>query len=108
MRKRSRSTFRASETTLSKVIAKFGSGERRAAQSTEDNRVRTVSVKLGPLEAVRYTPESILGPPVLLVHGIGLGKWFWARDQALLAEFGLESWAVDLPGHGDGRPVARM
>jgi pimeloyl-ACP methyl ester carboxylesterase len=41
------------------------------------------------------------GPPVLLLHGLGLGAWMWARTQALLAERGLSSWAIDLPGHGD-------
>ena len=41
------------------------------------------------------------GPPVLLLHGLGLGRWMWARTQAILAAKGLASWAIDLPGHGD-------
>lgn len=41
------------------------------------------------------------GPPVLLLHGLGLGGWMWARTQAVLAAQGLASWAIDLPGHGD-------
>jgi len=39
----------------------------------------------------------------LLVHGIGLGAWIWERDQHELSRLGIESWAVDLPGHG-GEP----
>ena len=31
---------------------------------------------------------------------MGLGAWFWERDQGLLAEAGYASWALDLPGHG--------
>lgn len=38
--------------------------------------------------------------PVLLLHGMGLGRWIWPRFQALLAVEGLSSVAVDLPGHG--------
>ncbi|MCK6525290.1 alpha/beta hydrolase [Myxococcota bacterium] len=41
------------------------------------------------------------GPPVLLLHGLGMGGWMWARTQAVLAARGLASWAIDLPGHGD-------
>ena len=40
------------------------------------------------------------GPPVLLIHGIGLGAWYFERDQRRLAAQGLASWALDLPGHG--------
>ena len=41
------------------------------------------------------------GPPVLLLHGLGMGRWLWARTQTILAARGLASWAIDLPGHGD-------
>ncbi len=41
------------------------------------------------------------GACVLLFHGMGLGAWFWERDQRIMAEAGLESLAVDLPGHGE-------
>jgi len=51
--------------------------------------------------AKHVTPQGERkGPPVLLVHGIGLGAWYFERDQRILAEHGLESWAIDLPGHG--------
>ncbi len=56
---------------------------------------------LGPLSAVHCAPRGARrGPTVVLLHGIGLGAWLWERDQQVLAELGLESWALDLPGHG--------
>ena len=64
-------------------------------------------MKLGPLNARCVRSERQNGPPVLLVHGIGLGAWIWERDQRLLANAGLTSWAVDLPGH-DGPPTSSM
>ena len=64
-------------------------------------------MKLGPLNARCVRSDSQIGPPVLLVHGIGLGAWLWERDQQLLAEAGLTSWAIDLPGH-DGSSAASM
>ena len=56
----------------------------------------------------RVIPNTVLGPPTLLVHGLGLGAWMWERDQERLAELGIASWAMDLPGHGAdaGRDVA--
>ena len=56
---------------------------------------------VGPSSAVHVAPDGERqGPPVLLVHGIGLGAWYFERDQRVLAQLGLESWAIDLPGHG--------
>ncbi|MEE2750569.1 MAG: alpha/beta hydrolase [Myxococcota bacterium] len=50
---------------------------------------------------VRVVPANPRkGPPVLLLHGMGLGSWMWERDQKIWAELGLETVAVDLPGHG--------
>lgn len=61
-------------------------------------------MKLAGLTAtvVRPTgPET--APPALLMHGMGLGRWIWARTQARLAEAGVPSVAIDLPGHGEDR-----
>lgn len=65
-------------------------------------------MKLAGLDAHHVRPAQPVGPPLLLVHGIGLGRWFWKRDQELLASLGLESWAVDLPGHGAAAGKATM
>lgn len=65
--------------------------------------------KLGALQAEhRPAAGPRRGPPVVLLHGVGLGRWFWERDQGVLADMGLESWALDLPGHGEdaGRDVS--
>ncbi len=57
--------------------------------------------RLGPLAASHVEKTgSREGLEVVLVHGFGLGGWIWERDQALLAQSGHSSWAVDLPGHG--------
>lgn len=46
----------------------------------------------------------VAAPPprarVLFVHGAWHGAWFWERWQRLFADRGIESFAVDLPGHG--------
>lgn len=56
---------------------------------------------LATLNARRVRPSSTTDrPPVLLLHGLGLGAFLWERCQAQLAEQGWESWAVDMPGHG--------
>ena len=44
-------------------------------------------------------------PPLLLVHGLSGGAWYWARYQAFFAERGVTSYAVDLRGRGASRPV---
>jgi pimeloyl-ACP methyl ester carboxylesterase len=60
-------------------------------------------MQLGGLEAVHVTPtRKRRGPQVLLFHGLGLGAWSWEKHQAVLAEEGVETFAVDLPGHGAG------
>ena len=56
---------------------------------------------LGPLAA--HLVEAVgegAGSPVVLVHGFGQGAWIWERDQAVFAEAGFTTWAIELPGHG--------
>ena len=64
-------------------------------------------MQLGPLNAVHVTADGD-HPPVILIHGIGLGSWLWERDQRLLAEQGYSSYAVDLPGHGSDQRDVRL
>ena len=47
-------------------------------------------------------------PPLLLVHGLSGGAWYWARYQAFFAERGYTSHAPDLRGRGASRPVADL
>jgi len=50
-------------------------------------------------ESVRYR-EAGLGPPVVLVHGLGLSADSWFRNGAVLAAGGYRVLAPDLPGFG--------
>lgn len=53
-----------------------------------------------PATVVRPSgPEK--APPVLMLPGVGLGRWLFERAQTHLAAAGVPSVAVDLPGHGD-------
>ena len=56
----------------------------------------------------RGAPDGPPRPPLLLVHGISGGAWYWARYQAFFAERGYTSHAVDLRGRGRSRPVADL
>jgi pimeloyl-ACP methyl ester carboxylesterase len=55
----------------------------------------------GGIERVVYTPEHRRHEtPIVMQHGMWHGAWCWAEWQALLAEWGWESHAHSLPGHG--------
>lgn len=54
-----------------------------------------------PANAQHHVQGSGSGPLLVLLHGVGLGKWIWERDQAQWAEtHGLSSLAIDFAGHG--------
>jgi pimeloyl-ACP methyl ester carboxylesterase len=61
------------------------------------------------IERVVYTPlERRFATPIVMQHGMWHGAWCWQPWQALLAEWGWESHAHSLPGHGrspERRPV---
>ncbi|MEK7403370.1 MAG: alpha/beta fold hydrolase [Gemmatimonadota bacterium] len=44
-------------------------------------------------------------PPVLLIHGMFGGAWYWEGYQSLLASRGYSSHAINLRGHHGSRPV---
>jgi pimeloyl-ACP methyl ester carboxylesterase len=44
-------------------------------------------------------------PPVVLIHGMFGGAWYWEQYQAYLAQCGYESHAINLRGHHGSRPV---
>ena len=44
--------------------------------------------------------------PLLLLHGFAGGAWYWEPWQHVLAELGYPSFALNLRGHYDSRPVA--
>jgi len=81
-------------------------------ESTEERDAFTVSRTLSDgIERVVYSPRRrAYQTPLLLQHGMWHGAWCWAPWQALFAEWGWESHAFSLPGHGTSlvqRPIAQ-
>jgi pimeloyl-ACP methyl ester carboxylesterase len=59
-------------------------------QSTEDG-----------IERISYIPKKPrFKTPLLMQHGMFHGAWCWRLWQELFAEWGWESHAISLPGHG--------
>jgi len=59
------------------------------------------------VERITYTPKQPrFETPILMLHGMWHGAWCWQQWQALFAEWGWESIAFSLPGHGRS-PVQR-
>ena len=57
------------------------------------------------IERVTYTPhERRFETPILMQHGMWHGAWCWQGWQALFAEWGWQTIAISLPGHG-GSPT---
>jgi pimeloyl-ACP methyl ester carboxylesterase len=53
------------------------------------------------IERIVYSPENRrFETPIVMQHGMWHGAWCWQAWQALLAEWGWESHAHSLPGHG--------
>jgi pimeloyl-ACP methyl ester carboxylesterase len=55
--------------------------------------------------AVERPANRSTRPPVLLIHGMFGGAWYWEGYQAFLAKHGYESHALNLRGHHGSRPV---
>ena len=53
----------------------------------------------------RASPGAAVKPPVLLIHGMFGGAWYWEPWQAFLAARGYDSHAINLRGHHGSRPV---
>lgn len=59
------------------------------------------------IERIVYTPENHrFATPIVMQHGMWHGAWCWRPWQELFAEWGWESHAHSLPGHGRS-PVQR-
>lgn len=53
------------------------------------------------IERISYIPHNKkFDTPILMQHGMWHGAWCWENWQHLLAEWGWESHAISLPGHG--------
>jgi pimeloyl-ACP methyl ester carboxylesterase len=53
-------------------------------------------------------PDEPRHPPLLLLHGLAGGAWYWERWQGFLAARGWPSYALNLRGHHDSRPVPAL
>jgi non-heme chloroperoxidase len=65
-------------------------------------------IRVGDLTVavVRSAPPKVSSkPPVLLIHGMFGGAWYWEDYQNFLGLHGYESYAVNLRGHHGSRPV---
>lgn len=60
------------------------------------------------IERISYFPrERRFETPILMQHGMWHGAWCWQSWQELFAEWGWESHAISLPGHGQS-PEQRL
>jgi pimeloyl-ACP methyl ester carboxylesterase len=81
-------------------------GFRLLADRETEHYVMRHTVEDG-LERIVYTPKQRKHvTPILMQHGMWHGAWTWQWWQPLFAEWGWESVAVSLPGHG-ASPVQR-
>jgi pimeloyl-ACP methyl ester carboxylesterase len=55
--------------------------------------------------AVERPAATTHKPPVLLIHGMFGGAWYWEGYQSLLASRGYATHAINLRGHHGSRPV---
>ena len=62
-------------------------------------------VRIGALSAYAEIPQEISGPPVLLIHGILAAGWYFEKYQHFLAARGYPSYAINLRGRAESRPV---
>lgn len=81
-------------------------GSRQLADRETDQYVMRHTVEDG-IERIVYTPKQRQHvTPILMQHGMFHSAWTWQWWQALFAEWGWESVAISLPGHG-GSPTQR-
>jgi pimeloyl-ACP methyl ester carboxylesterase len=67
------------------------------------------SVRVNGLSVTVQRPAALSAKrPVLLIHGMFGGAWYWEGYQDFLAERGYETHAVNLRGHHGSRPVSNI
>ena len=65
--------------------------------------------RIGDLLLERVSPRGARKPfPLLFVHGMWVGSWYWEDYLRAAAEAGWEAWALNLRGHHGSRPVANL
>jgi pimeloyl-ACP methyl ester carboxylesterase len=66
------------------------------------------SIRIGDLVLDVATPARVSRLPMLMVHGIMGGAWYFAKWLEFFAARGHPSYALNLRGHHGSRPVADM
>jgi pimeloyl-ACP methyl ester carboxylesterase len=93
--------------TLAQHVNRGQPGSRLLADRDTDKYAMRHTVENG-IERIVYTPKARKHvTPILMQHGMWHGAWTWQWWQPLFAEWGWESVAVSLPGHG-ASPVQRQ
>jgi pimeloyl-ACP methyl ester carboxylesterase len=93
--------------SLAQHVNRGAPGCRLLADRDTEHYVMHHTVEDG-IERVVYTPKQRRHvTPILLQHGMFHNAWCWQWWQTLFAEWGWESVAVSLPGHG-ASPVQRQ
>jgi pimeloyl-ACP methyl ester carboxylesterase len=65
--------------------------------------------RIGDLLLERLVPSSRSSrPPLLFIHGMYGGSWYWVNYLRTAAEAGWEAWALNLRGHHGSRPVGNL
>lgn len=66
-------------------------------------------LEVAGLTGLRAEPEGEARPhPILFLHGMWEGAWFWEGWLDVFARRGWRGRAIDLRGHGDSKPVADL
>lgn len=73
----------------------------RVVQDIQTDHYRRLHEIKNGIEWISYFPtQRNQFPPILMQHGMWHGAWCWQDWQACFAEWGWESHAISLPGHG--------
>ncbi|HEX5437821.1 MAG TPA: alpha/beta hydrolase [Gemmatimonadaceae bacterium] len=67
--------------------------------------MRTLTLPEGLTATVEEPAQPAARPPVLFVHGMFGGAWYFEKFQRCFAAHGYPSYAINLRGHHDSRPV---
>lgn len=59
--------------------------------------------RLTAWHAIPHEGQEVRSLPILFVHGMWEGAWFWKTWLGFFASRGWEGWAIDLRGHGASR-----
>ena len=71
--------------------------------------VQMTTERIGNLRLDRARPDRPTGAaPVLYVHGMWGGSWYFENYLRFTAARGREAWAINLRGHHGSRPVADL